>query len=391
MIHNENEDTVLITNKMSLDNYPIQTVVATVQRTQHRSYCMLNCDDNFICYNDIYTGLYNSVVFSFPERELISYSPSKSITYEYFKNLFPIMTRDIMICEHIDGVMVQLFYDQRIQEWEIATSDVVGGSNRYLCNGNTKTIKQIFVEALGGVNHDLKSLPFLEYFPINCSFSFIIKIDEKSTAIPECYLISIYYVNDLLPNTIQYIHDTTYKAWSCIECINGLIKYPKKYVFATYNELEEDVEFLHDKHKYTITHLKSGVKTNLQTVEYTIQERIKKSKKEDVYRFICLNRIDNTNNIGTIFPVLRTSIAQNKATYELFIGYIHKIYRDYFIKKSLCELPMKYKKYILNIHKICYIQKIKKNNKKPIVMRSDIKTYFNAKMPHELYTLMYIL
>ena len=389
MMHYKNEDAILIANMMSLDNYPRHKVVASVQRTVNKSYCMLNCDENYLCHNDIYTGLYKSVVFSFPERELLSYSPSKTINYSYFKELFPILSNEMIVSEYIQGVMVQLFYDHRINAWEIGSTDIIGGANQVLFNNKSETLKHIFVEALRGYNDDLKTLPFLEYFPISCSFSFILQFDPKHSTTPVCYLIAVYYINDILPNTVKYIHENVYKSWDCIQCISGLVKFPNNRFFTSYIDIEEDVNFMHENQKYIITHLKNGVKTTLQTTEYTIQEKINKEKKVDIYRFLCLNRVDDTHSLCSRFDALKNNLYKTKQIYNLFLSYIHKIYRDYFIMKTSTNIPYKYKKHILEIHKIYYTKKIKKNQKKPIVMRSNIQTYFNKRMPHEMYMLMY--
>jgi hypothetical protein len=299
------------------------------------------------------------------------------------------MTTDIMVSEYVEGITVQLFYDVRIQRWEIASTDNIGCSTQYACNNTRKTIKQIFIEALRGYDDDLCSLPFLEYFPTSCSYSFVLHVDETGTAIPECYLISVYYVNHIIPNTVQYIHEKIYKSWSGIQCVNGLIKFPNKQFFKSYNDIEEEMSFLHDNQKLVLTHLKNGVKTNIQTTEYTLQSKIKQTKKVDIYRFICLNRVNNTYGITKMYKHTKNNLYNTKQIYELFTNYMHKIYIDYFIKRNLADLPNKYKKYILDIHNLYYIKKLKKNVKKPLVKRSDIQTYFNKKTPHELYSLFY--
>ena len=128
----------------------------------------------------------------------------------------------------------------------------IGGANQVLFNNKSETLKHIFVEALRGYNDDLKTLPFLEYFPISCSFSFILQFDPKHSTTPVCYLIAVYYINDILPNTVKYIHENVYKSWDCIQCISGLVKFPNNRFFTSYIDIEEDVNFMHENQKYII-------------------------------------------------------------------------------------------------------------------------------------------
>ena len=58
--------------------------------------------------------------------------------------------REIYINEYIDGTMVHLFYDPRIQSWEIASKNAVSGN--YFLSDNvkktSKTLRDMFVECL---------------------------------------------------------------------------------------------------------------------------------------------------------------------------------------------------------------------------------------------------
>ena len=53
-------------------------------------------------------------------------------------------------------------------------------------------------------------------------------------------------------NNIKYIPEENYTNWDCIECMKGLIHFPKKYYFKTYFELEESLRYLHNPYKYVL-------------------------------------------------------------------------------------------------------------------------------------------
>lgn len=386
----DDNNSILITNMMCMDNYPRTKVLSSIQRTNLNSYCMLNTDKIYASKNDIYTGLYNSVVFSYPEKQLLSYSPSKSISYSYFKSLFPIKNDDIVITEYIDGKVINLFYDSRIRNWEIASKEFIGGVN---FNPKNKSLKEEFVESLGGFNDDLNTLPFLEYFPTGYSYSFILNKNTKLKRY-DCYLISVFRINTTIPKSVEYIHSYIYESWDCINSINGIIKFPKKIFLASYTDIEEEITYDCNSKKYLLTHSRNGVKTTIENSKYIINKNIHNYNQKDLFRFLCLNHIDNTYELSNRFYNQKRSIYNSKQIYDSFITHIHEIYRDYYILKTSNNINKKYQKYLKEIHYLYYSSKINKKSKdpniqKPIVRRSHIKEYFDKKSPHEIICFFY--
>ena len=101
-------------------------------------YTIKSYDSKYIC-NDAsdHLTLYRSVIFSHPENTLLSFSPQKSVLKENFCNRYEINDDDIYINEYIDGTMIHLFYDNRVNQWEIATKNSIGG-NYKLINSRLK-------------------------------------------------------------------------------------------------------------------------------------------------------------------------------------------------------------------------------------------------------------
>jgi hypothetical protein len=113
---------------------------------------------------------YRSVVFSFPENKVLSFSPPRSVPYEKFKTT-PMNNRDnIIMSEIVEGVMINLFYDHRISSWEIATKSAIGGDYNY-SDEKRNSFREMFFECL----HCEKSDGFLDVLPKNYSYSFVIQ------------------------------------------------------------------------------------------------------------------------------------------------------------------------------------------------------------------------
>ena len=88
-------ESVLISNMMSIDFCPRDKLKLGFQRTKSQMYSILNYDKNYVCKDDLYVGMYRSVIFSFPNKKLLSYTPSKSISFNRFKTICILPSRDI--------------------------------------------------------------------------------------------------------------------------------------------------------------------------------------------------------------------------------------------------------------------------------------------------------
>ena len=87
MKKNDMNGSVLISNMISLDNSPIERLIKYFKKTRTNNYILLKYDKNYFNINDIYIGLYHSILFSFPNKRLLSFVPAKMTSYNYFKTI----------------------------------------------------------------------------------------------------------------------------------------------------------------------------------------------------------------------------------------------------------------------------------------------------------------
>jgi hypothetical protein len=108
------------------------------------TYKIYNYDKSILSSLDNFHDKYRSVVFSYPENKLLSFSPPKSIEYFAFVEKYskiigelgePVQ-KNITATEKIEGISINLFYDHRIQSWEISTKTNIGGNYWYFPNSN---------------------------------------------------------------------------------------------------------------------------------------------------------------------------------------------------------------------------------------------------------------
>ena len=87
------------------------------------------------------------------EDNLLVLSPSKSINFEFFKEYNNV--EECYAEDFIDGTMINLYYDNKLQSWEICTRSNIGANNKFY---NNKTFKEMFYEICYsiGFNIDVK-------------------------------------------------------------------------------------------------------------------------------------------------------------------------------------------------------------------------------------------
>lgn len=382
---------VIISNMMSLDICPKEKIHICLQLTGNQMYSLVNYDKNYVCYNDLYTGLYRSVIFSFPNKKLLAFSPSKSVKYSFFKSLFPELKNNITISEYINGIMIQLFYDERIKKWELATKDYIGGNEIYFYDNKKRRIHDIFVENFGGnVGDNLNDIPTLEYFPKDCSFTFVIDVTHNinnSEISYKLYLTSVHCVKNNIPNTVKYIPSSTYENWDCITSINGIIGFPNKKLFETYNDMQEYLNYEHKAIRYVLINEETGIRSKIESKEYSVQKGTKKNHPFEYYLFFCLKRIYSSSRLYSVYPNYARQLYNVKDVYENMITNIHQCYLDYFVKKRSNDIPNHYEKFLWKIHKTIYLPSIR-TDKPCIITRGVIKNFFDELSPNEQ---MYIL
>ena len=186
------------------------------------NYLIYSYDSNFVCYNDYNSKLFRSVIFSYPENKIISFSLPKSLSYELFCNQYPLLNESIIINEYIEGIMFHLFYDKRIHSWELSYKNGLSYNEQF---------RKKFINILsGGINNHLNDIHYLSYLPKNACYNIILSNEN-------IFLISVYNIYDTEENNVQFIPNYVYKDWDIFKDKNNIIQFPQQYTFKTYENL----------------------------------------------------------------------------------------------------------------------------------------------------------
>ena len=115
-------------------------------------------------------GLFRSVVTD--GKTIMAYAPPKSINIDDFQS-----ENDVEYLEYVDGTMINVYYDDINNTWEIATRSNIGAKYKFFDNCE-KTFNEMFFEAFNAMNLDFKD------FKKGYSYSFVLQHPENRIVVP---------------------------------------------------------------------------------------------------------------------------------------------------------------------------------------------------------------
>lgn len=381
------------------------TYKPTINAKKHRNhmngriYVIVNYDKKYVCYNDENVRKYRSVIFSFPERKLLCFSPVKSMSDDVFLKKYNNSVKDnLYINEFIEGFMVNLFYDKNTRSWEIATKTHIGGDNHVYCTGYHKkyiknSVYKLFCKLLGyddtpNINH----AGFLEYFSKEHSYSFVLRSKDvnhfEKDSNKQLFLVSVYKIHD---NFAEYIPPFEYENWGVFHQLNGLIHFPKVYpvevrqdscLYDIKQEIRES-----DKVGYMITDTLNGTRTKILSSAYYLSKKLHPLNPTTVYKTLCLNKINKTGLYNACFKYEKQHITMSNNVFQNFTDYLHAYYLENYVYKRRLFMPLKANILLERIHKDLYISKLREK-KVAKVTRRDIEEYLCRMDPIVLYNFM---
>jgi hypothetical protein len=376
-------------------------------------YVFMNYDKNYLCFDDVKSRIYRSLIYSFPENELICFSPPKTVPINLFIKMHPdITSNNITVTESIEGIMINLFYDKRINKWEIATRNAIGGNYWFYgnqeeksesktksnSNSNSKsTFYDMFLDVFqSSPGKELNDIVFLEELPKWASYTFILQHPNNNILIPierpHLYLVAVYSISI---ERAEYIPCQLYENWRIFQNMNNIIEFPKTYEPTLYSDLFElsNTDDCKISNGFIIKNEYTGEMTKVISTEYENLKKLIKTEPLFQYQYFCLNRIGRVFNYLNLFPSHKKKFYDIKDTYENFINIIYQYYIGKYICKKDMVIPDKYSTHIYKIHHEIYlpmiINRYKSNSKRNYkITRKIVSSYFNNMEPREL---MFIL
>jgi hypothetical protein len=362
------------------------------------TYEILNYDKNILCEDDAEYGLYRSIIVALPEKQILCFSPPKSVIMDNFIVNACGDRDNIYVNETIEGTMINLFYDYRIHKWEISTKSAIGGNYFYYRNqyelDDDKTKKQtsfyrMFLDALRlGENQELNDFTYLENLPKNYSYSFVLQHPDNhivlSVNAPTLHLVGVYEITN--KNHIVSVSPNIYEEWDIFKNIQGVIDFPKRFTFTSYNEMEDTYCSIQQSFNYvglTFLNLKTGERTTMANPTYEEMKVLRGNNPNLQYQYLCLRRINKVKDFLYYFPQYRSVFFKFYEDFNNFVSNVHLSYLTYYVQKQEVQISKKYFPHIYRIHHNVFLPSLQ--TEEPLIIRRKVvKEYFDEMEPREL-------
>ena len=422
------------TDKIKTKNY--------VNPLNNNAYTILNNDSSCITFDDDELRKYRSVVLD-DNKSILCFSPPNSIPLDNFKEKYPDdapCIDDVYANEIMEGTMINLFYDERTQTWEIASRGAIGGNywyyrTQYLLeeqetepvqteyaeprkqsNIQQMTFRQMFMDAMkNDPQQELNTMPILEYLPKNYCYSFVLQHPDNHIVLPisepHLFLVAVYEIVDSC--TVKFVPPHIYETWSVFT--DSTIEFPKKYELTTYRELEDVYGSIHSEYSsmgVMFTNIRTGERAALSNPVYEEIKKLRGNNPNLQYQYFCLIRSGQVDKFLEYFPTYKKVFMQFSKQYQDFITNVHQSYFSYYVKKEGVPIAKKYFIHASKIHHQIYLPSLSNYNpkvsdavifdisgtpipipsstQKVVITRKIVKQYFDDMNPSEnLYYLHY--
>lgn len=397
-----------VTSKPSTEILPVNTDTDTTRNeAEQTEYPPMSLEE---------LKIYRSIVLD-ENKNVLCFSPIKSIEIDEMREKYNkwVLEKDgivdnigygtsrFLINETIEGTMINLFYDPRIEKWEIATRASVGGNYWFYRTQYNNvvpsqyTFRKMFLECFGEIS-DINEIPFIDELDKNYCYSFVMQHPENHIVLPivlpTIYLVSVFKIHK--DNTVEFIPQSEYEKMNVFQC-NCMVKLPSMY------NLENDFDLYIQKYGniqgnyktvgIMITDLVNGDRYALPNPVYEELRELRGNNPNLQYQYFCLLKSKQVGRFIHFFPHYKGLFYEFWNQYNQFITNVHKSYFSYYVKKENLPISKKYFVHVAKIHHNIFIPSLSQRidgGEKLIITRNVVKNYFDAMSPSEiLYYLNY--
>jgi hypothetical protein len=285
--------------------------------------------------------------------------------------------------------MLNLFYDKRIQSWELGTRGAVGGNywffrNQYSVDEKSKmihqpTFRQMFLQAFrANDGQDINDLPFLEYLSKDYSYSFVLQHPAnhivKMVLTPIAYLVAVYH---LLDDHVVCIPPTVFEEWDCFLGIRGLLEFPRRFDEESYEELSTN-KMSFDMVGMMFYDLKTGERASIENESYKVAREIRGNNPNLQYQYLCLRHSGKVDDFLALFPQYKKLFYKFYKQYNDFVTQLHQSYVSYYVQKSGIRISKRYFPLTYKIHHEIFLPS--KLNPEPMIIRRSVVADFIKKV-----------
>ena len=375
--------------KCDVNNLEILKLNKIESRTSNNStYKVVRYDKNFLSCDLVPTyGLCRSVIIN-SKNMVVGFAPPKSISSEQFIQTYNENTPGVVFEEFVEGTMINVFWDDSIGldgGWEIATRNTVGATSSFYKSKQSKTFRDMFLEASYENNMSFNLLD-KKY-----SYSFVVQHPENRIVVPfkkpQLYLVAVYsIINDNDVITVDAHDSQQFKEFFSTTSV----KFPYYYNFHTYSDLIENSASMNTRYDCVgvVLHNKlTGERSKIRNPVYEQVRNLRGNQPKLQYQYLSLRKEGKVGEFLKFYPENKKEFSGFRDQVHLFTNTLFSNYVSCYIKKEkpLKEFSDQYRTHMFNIHQI-FINELRE--KKHFVTNTIVQKYVNELHPS---LLMYCL
>ena len=263
--------------------------------------------------------------------------------------------------EFVEGVMVNLFWDARQADWEIATRNVLGAEIQYSAHRVNKTYRTMFYEALALCDINLDGLSK------NICYSLVLRHPQNRIVAPVAtaalYMIEAYKFTysaadpELIENVVVLNMNGPTKAERLLrDHVVGLgFQIPERYPVATLRDAR--ARYASPGTDYSvmgvvIKNLRLGLRTKLWNPNYQEVKTLRGGDLRDQLRYLVLRHQNAVGSYLRYFPEHKKDFAMWRDQVHRFTGVLYNNYIGCYIRKRrpLAAYPPRYHHLMRALH-----------------------------------------
>ena len=394
-----------------------------VESKEYNSYQILNYDPEFVADNDTETGAYRSVVLDNETKAVLCVAPPKSVTFSHFREcgsvpeingvLDCLLTKpetgwlhdshvsSLVITEMIEGTMVNLFYDERAETWEIASKGAVGGNYWYFRTSYDNvghdqpqlTFRDMFLDAIQAPRGTpLNDVALLNEMPKTFMYSFVLQHPNNHIVLnvthPTLYLVAAYQVEtvdkETGDNRVRTVPLSEIELYSFNRSVNNVIMFPSE---VPASDLKYDM-LMGRSHIFPVGYMLSdkvsGLRTAIVNPKYKEVKDLRGNHPNLQYQYFALFQAGKIREFLEYFPGYNNLFYKFHLQSMNFIQEVHDAYVSYYIKKRGKQVRINKSifHHIFKLHHEVYLPSVEAGEP-TIVTRKVVSEYFNSMEPKE--------
>jgi hypothetical protein len=358
------------------------------------SLILVKYDKQFLTIDNVDTlGLMRSLIYDDRYKKVICFSPPKS------KNLVNINTdtynfKDYEIQNFIEGTMINVFWNNEISDWEIATRSNIGGKCCFNMEFNkNRTFRYMFLDAMNKNNIEFEALN------PKYSYSFILQHPKNRIVVPikdaNLFLSNVYEITNDVVNFVpkEKWFNKNIESNEIEIKINtpGLANLK---MIASFKDLIDYVQNNDLNYKilgYILYNNKTGERIKIRNKNYEYVRHLKGNTPKIQYQYYYLRQHNKVKEFLSYYPEVSEIFNKLRNDLHTWTNELQNNYFKCFVKKEkpLKEYPHEYKPHMYQLHKL-YIDELREKHSG--ITKTVVINYVNNLPPPRLmYSVNYKL